>query len=358
MSATPDPFDVRMVFFRVGWMDKYEGVTSTDKIIGGGKYVEEHGFGFEAFNFCHFNEQVYGWVEPGKASKNGNTIQSTPPVYGDAFAKINIVRIGASKEATSLSKVLVVWVATHPEGNAYVVGWYQNATVFKKPEQAPTGSHRFHNGSEIGYVTTANANDAVLLPPDSRNINVPQGGKGKFGQSNTWFADDIENPIHRELRMTVLNAVKDRTLPQEQRRSHRQTGQEHDVLKRQRVEKTAIETVTKHYSLLGYEVRSVEQDNVGWDLEATLDKRNLKLEVKGLSGSDLVVDLTPNEYAKMNEQRKTFRLCTVTDALSDPYLAIFQFHPESGHWESNDGRILAVNEVVSARCSATPRVLK
>lgn len=96
-----------------------------------------------------------------------------------------------------------------------------------------------------------------------------------------------------------------------------------------------------------------ERDNVGWDLEATLDNRKLKLEVKGLSGSELVVELTPNEYTKMNANRDTFRLCTVTSALTQPGLSIFQFSIESGRWETSDCRMLEVTEVVSARCTAS-----
>ncbi len=51
MSATLDPFGTHMVFFRVGWMDQYRGVTTHDTISGGGAYVENHGFGFEVFNY-------------------------------------------------------------------------------------------------------------------------------------------------------------------------------------------------------------------------------------------------------------------------------------------------------------------
>ena len=46
-----------------------------------------------------------------------------------------------------------------------------------------------------------------------------------------------------------------------------------------------------YYEKLGYIVTSVERDNVGWDLTAVLGERELKLEVKGLSGSQVVVEL-------------------------------------------------------------------
>lgn len=356
MSTTPDPFDVPMVFFRVGWMDKYRGVTAHDTITGGGAYVKEHDFGFEAFNYLPFDGNVYGWVMPGSSSQVPNPSSNLPPTLsGNAFANIKLRRIGASSADESLSNVIVIWVATSPEGGAYVVGWYQNATVLMQPQEAPTGSERKHDGMTVGYVTTAKATDAVLLPKDERVIQVPQRGEGNFGQSNMWYADDPLNPVHRELRQAVLDTIQDQPLPKPKRRSHRSTPRQHDVLKRQRVEKIAIETVAKHYVGLGYEVTSVERDNVGWDLEATLDKRKLKLEVKGLSGADIAVELTPNEYAKMNENRNAFLLCTVTNALADPQLVIFQFNSESGRWESDNELPLMINEVISARCSVEQR---
>ncbi len=350
MSATLDPFETRMVFFRVGWMNKYQGVTAQDSITRGGSFVNKHGFGFEVFNYKPFNGKVYGWVMPGR---HGGSAE-LPTEFSDiAFANINLPRIGASTSDKSISDVIVVWVATSPEGGAYVVGWYRNATVFPQPQEAPQGSQREHDGKSIGYVTTTKTSDAVLIPKDERVIEVPQRGKGNFGQSNMWYADDPNNATHRELRQAVLDTIHDHALPIIQRRSHRSKPRQHDVLQRQQVEKAAIETTAEHYIELGYEIKSVERDNVGWDLEATLDKRRLKLEVKGLSGSEIAVELTHNEYAKMNDNRDSFRLCTVSSALTKPDLSIFQFNSESGQWESRDGRPLTINEVVSARCYAS-----
>jgi hypothetical protein len=353
-----NPFNIPMVFFRVGWMNQYQGVTANDGIVGGGSYVDTHGFGFEAFNYKPFEGNVYGWVMTGNASKKRQGSLNLQPSSNEEFAKINLNRIGALSTDESISGVTVVWVSTSPEGGAFVVGWYQNATVFMQQQEAPFGSGREHDGLTIGYMTTTKATDAVLIPNDERVIQVPQGGKGSFGQSNIWYADDPTNEIQRELRQAVLDAIQDQALPRRKRLSPRTPPRQYDVLIRQRVEQIAIETVSKYFIAFGYEVSSVERDNVGWDLEAVLDKRKLYLEVKGLSGNEISVELTPNEYAKMNEHRKNFRLCTVTSALNDPSLFIFQYNAESGHWESGEGGMLSINEVVSARCTASPLKVK
>ena len=108
---------------------------------------------------------------------------------------------------------------------------------------------------------------------------------------------------------------------------------------------------TEH-GLIGYIVDSVEKDNVGWDLEAILDNRLLRLEAKGLSQKKLLIELTPNEYDKMQKHRDSYRVCVVTDALGrDPVLWIFAFSPESQAWEDDEENHLAITEITSARMS-------
>ena len=322
MTKSSDPFDTPMVFFRVGWMDRYRGITTNDKITGGGAYIKEHGYGHEILNYKPFQGNLYGWVMPGRSQATGD------------LAKVNLKRISATKSEESLSPVIVVWVSTSPEGGSYVVGWYRNATVFRHPQDPPLGSQREYQGEKIGYVATAKESDSILLRKDERVIQVEGRGKGCFGQSNMWYADDRSSQVQRELRQKILNSIEDRSLPPGKRRRVRPLAKQHNVQLRQLVEKAAIESVTKHYVELGYEVKSVERDNVGWDLEATLDKRKLKLEVKGLSGESIAVELTPNEYEKMNGNQEVYRLCIVSLALKTPMLNIFGYNKECGHWLS------------------------
>ncbi len=113
------------------------------------------------------------------------------------------------------------------------------------------------------------------------------------------------------------------------------------------------DTTSAYFTGLGYTVDSVEQDNVGWDSIALSGKRELRLEVKGLSGSEIVVDLTPNEYAAMQKHRDSYRVCVVTNAQDLPRLSVFAYSPDAGQWESMDRRRLKIQEITAARCSAT-----
>jgi hypothetical protein len=338
MDLQPDPFAVRMIFLRIGWMDRYQGITGGDTISSGGAYIAEHGFGHEIFNYQPFQNTVYGYAQP--------------PSRKDRWqdAKINLTRLGASADDKSLCGVLAVWVTTSPLGGAFVVGWYRNATVYSAWQPPPSGSVRRHANADCGYYVTASSEDAVLLPPDERVLSIPQHGKGAFGQSNLWYADDPAQ--HRQLRLNVLQYIASRRLPSVPR-STGSAPRQSDPLLRQRVERIAVQMTRAYFTGLKYRVESVEQDNVGWDLNAVLGKRALKLEVKGLSGAQIVVDLTPNEYAAMRTYRESYRVCVVTNALTEPCLEVFSYSPDSGQWESPERRVLHMQEIIAARCAAT-----
>ena len=122
-----------------------------------------------------------------------------------------------------------------------------------------------------------------------------------------------------------------------------------DVFKRQRVEISAVETTIKHFEELNYIVISKEKDNVGWDLEATNNIETLLLEVKGLSGKIVSIELSPNEYQKSNEYKDLYKLCIVTNALIEPKLEIFSYNSEFEYWSNIENEKLIIQERMSAR---------
>jgi hypothetical protein len=129
-----------------------------------------------------------------------------------------------------------------------------------------------------------------------------------------------------------------------------------DVFKRLRLEREAVALATRWYEGQGYVVTSVERDRAGWDLEAVSDSHKLFVEVKGLSGRDVSVGLTPNEYKMMRSKshRKAYRLFVVTSALGPkPGQHEFYFSNDPPRWESEDGRTLRMREVVGAVASCS-----
>lgn len=339
----PSLFSVKMIFFRIGWMVRYCGKDSGDKIAGGGDFVKKNGYGHEIFNFRDCNGTVYGYVQP---SRGGS--KSAP--------KLEISRLGATSKATCVNDVLVVWVAHSEKLNSHVVvGWYKHATLYREAQKPPPHANREYNGEVFDYYASSATANAILLPVNERLHPIPQGKKGGMGQANVWYADNPEQHSeaqrdqHLKVRSDVLKFISNYVIhPAKQERNGIKPTQA-DPLLRQRVERDAVEVTIKHYERLGYTVDSVENDNVGWDLEAVHDGLKLLIEVKGLSGSDLSVELTPNEYEQMKRNRDSYQLCVVTAALIQPKLSVFAWSSDTQRWEDKKGDPLCVQEIVSAR---------
>ena len=129
------------------------------------------------------------------------------------------------------------------------------------------------------------------------------------------------------------------------------------------IEVAAVKHATEFYeSILGgsWKIQSVEQDGVGWDLTATRDNETLKIEVKGLSGSVVCVELTPNEYAKMisTEHRSDYVIYVVTEAGTAKAMShVFYYNAlvskgKQHIWIAEDGRQLKIKKMTGARLSA------
>ena len=318
-----------MISLNIGWMRRYEGLQG-DTIQNGGSYVREHGFGNEICNFKPHQGNLYG--------------------FGQVKGTINIERLGASQEDEMVSGVLAIWVARDPSGGTKIVGWYDNATIYKAMQPAPTDSNRKYQGEEFGYMVRAKIEDCVLLSVDQRTKYIPRRQKGGMGQANIWYAD---KPINDHFKQEVWTYVENKGRnPKKPGEGHRQRIPKHlDPEKRIQIEKIAINKITTYYEELEYTVTSVERDNVGWDLEAELPPKRLLLEVKGLSQKDVSIELTPNEYSQMRSHRDDYRICIVTDTLgTNPIPHIFSYSVESQNWEDEEGKILTITERTGARC--------
>jgi len=290
-------------------MEFYQGQSASDKIQGGGSYVKKEGMGHEVCNFAAYQGMVYGYVQPPKAKGQ--------PGEG----QIKIERIGGNQE-DFISNVLVVWTATRPEGRTVIVGWYKNATVYRYYQEFQNIPRLHNNNGLKGYRFKAKNKDAVLLAVDERTFEIPRRVKGGMGQANVWYADAPESKALLKEIEKFIGGNRKKPVGKRSRKT--------DPEKNAKVEKAAIKNTVKYFEGIGYTVESVEKDNVGWDLEATLGKKKLLIEVKGLSGSGLSVELTPNEYNAFSEENESYRLCVVYTALSEPTLLVCRFSKESG----------------------------
>lgn len=304
---------MRLLFANIGWMEHYKGNCDADMIVGGGDYDDKDKH--EAFNFQDFRGACYGYVQ---------TVRN---------AKISLSRIdnAVSNSASKINHVLVVWVASRPDsGGTYIVGWYNNATVY-----ADFCSSNNSERNRYGYNITSKTEDCVLLPVDSRTMNVPRAtvkGKGFLGQSNVWYADYDDASV-QEFRDAVVEYI---TKYQVKRNAVIKYQVKVDAKARKKIEEAAIKYVTKEYQSRGYHITSREKDNVGWDLDAVYGKIHLKLEVKGLASNTISVHITSNEHEKMHDDRKNYRLCVVINAATNPQMIVFIWDNTLKQWVSED----------------------
>jgi len=320
-------------------MKNYKGLKN-DKIIGGGKWVEKYNEGGEIFNFLPYKGYYYGYVQP---------MEDT----------IKLERFRASKKDNSINRVLVIWTAPSPNKGTVIIGWYKKATIFREWQAPPKNSNRRYKGEDFGYYIKAKVKNCKLLSLDERVFKIPRG-KGWMGQSNVWYADHQK---HIGFKQKVLDFIKKGVITQKNKPPRSKKGKpwQTDPNKRQKIEENAIKITTRHYENLGYIVDSVEKDNIGWDLEASLNDKLLKLEVKGLSQDAVTIELTPNEYNqvkkiiykynKLKKYEDNYKICIVTKALSKrplPLLSLFSFSP-NGKWEDERGNQLKIIEIISAR---------
>jgi len=161
------------------------GISNGDKIENGGKYVDENGIGHEIYNFSPTNGKYYGYVRTPKGSN------------------LNLERINSnfSDEKEYIDDILVIWVATNPNGGVYVVGWYNNAKAFKTYQ---THSNKIINSfkkdlgkkypsdGDFAYIFEAEIENCVLLDEKYRKLKAP---KGISGQSPIWYGDCKEDSM-------------------------------------------------------------------------------------------------------------------------------------------------------------------
>jgi len=311
-------------------MARYQGLEGQpDNIVGGGKWVMENKRGHECCNFL--------------PTPSGDVFGHFETIKGKIDRAVSIEKLDASEDADHIDHIDVVWVATNPNGDGRrVIGYYRDARVYRQRqmhEKLPTKQHRLDEVDS--YRISARATNARCLALEGRTIVLGRP-PGWIGQANWWFPEQSENPdvpafIAKVRALLASHSAVADSYDAAWRKLRPSTDPDRIAL----VEKSAIAIVTKHY--VGNEVRSVEKDNVGWDLEIYQEgapalgaEPVYRIEVKGLSGPETVVGMTPNEYRCVKEHLDgtlpSYRIAVVTSALSAPRLQIFAYDNVRKSW--------------------------
>ena len=198
------------LFFRnIGWMSRYEGLEGKpDKIVGGGKYVDENESGGEVCNFLATDDgMIYGHVETYKKNDDRR-------IRLEAFG-------GKGDQADGID---VVWTATDPqEKGRRVVGWYRNATVFRERQEFPRPPSKQHARDDLEtFRVRAKSGDVVRLDIDDRELAM---GKGPGWMGHTpWWTPPSTPPADIRRFLRDVRALIDSGTPTKKNKHNRSTG--------------------------------------------------------------------------------------------------------------------------------------
>jgi 5-methylcytosine-specific restriction protein A len=140
-----------------------------------------HSAAHERLNFANEGGYVYGFVE-----RNGS--------------RIALEKLGASKDASEINGVTVIWFAAPKTDNRpRIVGWYENATAYRDEQDPPSSSLR----KKWKYSFKAKFEDAHLVPTSQRYLlEVPakrrRTDKGYIGEK-FWFYPETSSHYEKFL---------------------------------------------------------------------------------------------------------------------------------------------------------------
>jgi len=167
---------MRILFCNIVWMKKYLGITDSDKPKYCGSYVSEQTAGNDIFNFSEYNGKCFGYV-----MHEGGLI----------FSEHLTIDFGAEYEQNKKAGgFLIVWCSFKDKNTARIVGWYQNAVLYREEQYQPSFTNPEY---ELNYYFEAAAKDCYLLSEKLRTFKIERSakaGKGRgFGRGDIWFAD-------------------------------------------------------------------------------------------------------------------------------------------------------------------------
>lgn len=256
----------RVIFCKIGWMKNYQGIMK-DSISNGGAYNKDN-IGHEIYNFKNYNGTYYGFV------------QSTSNVIN-----LNRVVDYSSDNLEYLDNVLVVFVATYAKGPV-IVGWYNNATVYRNIQQIPNdilSQRKDFNDYNI------KSREAVLLPVEKRTKRIDG-----FGRSNIWFGS-------RE----VIDDVKQY------------------ILNYQDTDLGDIDEIAEIVTCEGYDVKGIAKIRKNQEkFRSQLLSRYKKCCLCGIDNNELLLASHIKPWSVSNEEEKTdfnngLLLCAMHDRLFD-----------------------------------------
>ncbi len=318
----------RVLFCNIAYMKEYRGITTDDIPVHGGSYVSETRNANEKYNFASFDRKVYGFVE----TKHRDGYLSGKP------NELHIENIDATyKNKDEIEGVTVVFCAKPKGKQTVIVGWYENATVYRNRMVYDRGEE------DREYNIFAETKNVHLIEEKKRIFEIPRT-KNKndtgFGQSNLWYGNEEKDKAFKQEVLNYLDEIRKGNVDSEQEYYKVIDNEIKSINTYPNISETDKEILTKQRIGQGYfRQKLIERD--GGCLICGLRNKNLLLasHIKPWSECD-------SKEEKLNPNNGLL-LCAIHDKLFDKGLITFD---EQGHIiisqsvSPQDQKILGIDE--------------
>ena len=205
-----------ILFCNIAWMQYYDYSQFKETAKHGGSYVVDTGDAFEKYNFHTCKDgRVRGFVETKYT--DGAVTMHQP-------RQLRIENIDSRfKKMDKIDGVTVVFCAHSDElKQTVIVGWYQNATVYRNRPQ--------YEGRQFNLECAAE--NAHLLLESMRDFEVPRARKNDFGfgQANVWYAKEenatayVEKVMDYIAEHSMKSVPNNGVIPQEIPKEYEESG--------------------------------------------------------------------------------------------------------------------------------------
>ena len=144
----------KAIIARIGYMHYYSGSQKGDEKPQHGGAYNIRGIGSELYNYKRVQSNLFGFFQPYQ-----------PPENSDNPVTVNLERIDPKNKGNDLTKdVLVIFVSKREKFGQVIVGWYNDAIVFREYQS----SKKYMLRNEHIYNLKAEIKNSVL----GRNARV------------------------------------------------------------------------------------------------------------------------------------------------------------------------------------------
>lgn len=301
----------KAIFARIGYMHYYSGSQKGDEKPQHGGAYNIRGIGSELYNYKRVQSNLFGFFQPYE-----------PPEDSDNPVTVNLERIDPKNKGNDLTKdVLVIFVSKREKFGQVIVGWYNDAIVFREYQS----SKKYMLRNEHIYNLKAEIKNSVLLAENYRKFKIPTG-KGAFGRANVVYLSEI-NGDERDLDSSKFSWIKeaidyvdnydgpnlliDTTGDAEKEiediiETHQanQSGQGFKITPdlRKKIEEYSVSKAIQYFQKQGFSVKNVGSTK-SYDLDCFKDGDTLRVEVKGTQTDGNSIILTPNEVRNAKKHK-------------------------------------------------------